>query len=408
MPMSDTDRYVVISSDGHAGTQMHEYRGYLEARYLDPFDEWSKSFVSPWSDLQMETAYRNWDNAARLREVESDGVVAEVLFPNTIPPFFPSGNLLLRPPANRDEYELRWAGLKAHNRWMADFANDTPGRRAGMAQILLNDIDDAVAEIEWAAEAQLFGGILLPGVPPDCDLPPLYAPDYDPIWAACQAHGLPINNHSGSAGPAPAPHIAGMAVFMYELGWFSHRVFWHMAFGGAFERFPGIKVVLTEQASGWVPKVLEHLDHTYKRFEDTDTAESHFGAMLLEQVPHPPSFYWERNCSVGASFFRPCEAPLRYDIGLERIMWGQDYPHIEGTYPYTTEALRNTFADIDADEVAAMVGLNAAKVYGFDLDMLQRVADDVGPTVAEVAVPLDEIPPDSRSICFAGESVKPW
>ena len=88
------DRYIVISSDGHAGGQMHEYRDYLEARYLDDFDEWAKSYVNPWTDLRGETAYRNWDSKARLQELEDDGVVAEVIFPNTIPPFFPSANLL--------------------------------------------------------------------------------------------------------------------------------------------------------------------------------------------------------------------------------------------------------------------------------------------------------------------------
>jgi hypothetical protein len=89
-------------------------------------------------------------------------------------------------------------------------------------------------------------------------------------------------------------------------------------------------------------------------------------------------------------------------------MWGQDYPHTEGTYPYTTEALRNTFAGIPSGEVAKMIGLNAADVYGFDLDVLAPVAQRVGPTVEEVNVPLDKIPADSRSIAFAGEPLKPW
>jgi hypothetical protein len=89
-------------------------------------------------------------------------------------------------------------------------------------------------------------------------------------------------------------------------------------------------------------------------------------------------------------------------------MWGQDYPHVEGTYPYTTEALRHTFAGVDADEVAAMVGANAARVYGFDLARLGELAATVGPRADEVAVPLDRIPADSVSIAFAGEDVKPW
>jgi predicted TIM-barrel fold metal-dependent hydrolase len=401
------DRYIVISSDGHAGAEMHQYRDYLESRYHDEFDEWVTTYVNPWEDLRGEIAYRNWDSAARRRELEDDGAVAEVLFPNTIPPFFPSANLLARPPEPED-YELRWAGLKAHNRWLADFCADAPGRRAGMAQIFLNDIDDAVAEIEWAAEHGLFGGVMLPGVPPDCDLPPLYTAAYEPIWAACQDLNLPINNHSGAAGPAPAETLAGTAVFMVELGWFSHRVFWHMVFGGAFARFPGIKLVLTEQSAGWVPRVLEMLDHQYARFRDPNTAESHFGGELTKTVTESPSYYWRKNCYVGASFFRPCETPLRHEIGIDKIMWGQDYPHIESTYPYTTEALRHSFAGLDAGEVAQMVGLNAARVYGFDLDLLSDTAARVGPTVDEVAVPLDVIPAVSRSIAFAGESVKPW
>ena len=265
-PLAD-DRYIVISADGHAGAEMLDYRDYLEHRYLDEFDVWAKSYVNPYADLRGETAYRNWDSAARQRELEDDGVVAEVLFPNTIPPFFPSGNLLARPPTP-ETYELRWAGLRAHNRWLADFCAETPGRRAGMAQIFLNDVDDAVAEITWAREHDLFGGILLPGVPPDSGLPPLVAPDYDPIWAACQDLDMPVNNHSGAAGPEMGEHLASMAVFMVELGWFSHRVFWHMALGGAFARYPRLKLVLTEQSSGWIPGTLSMLDFQYSRFTD--------------------------------------------------------------------------------------------------------------------------------------------
>ena len=300
-PLAD-DRYIVISSDGHAGAEMLDYRGYLERRYLDEFDAWAKTYVNPYSDLQGDTAYRNWDSATRLRELEDDGVVAEVLFPNTIPPFFPSGNLLARPPTP-DTYELRWAGLRAHNRWLADFCAETPGRRAGLAQIFLNDVDDAVEEISWAREHGLFGGVLLPGVPPDSGLPALCAPDYDPIWAACQDLDMPVNNHSGAAGPEMGEHLASMAIFMVELGWFSHRVFWHMAFGGAFARYPRLKLVLTEQSSGWVPATLSMLDHQYSRFTDIGNAEAHFGARA-HQGDSP-----DTELLLEAQLLRGCQLP---------------------------------------------------------------------------------------------------
>jgi hypothetical protein len=89
-------------------------------------------------------------------------------------------------------------------------------------------------------------------------------------------------------------------------------------------------------------------------------------------------------------------------------MWGQDYPHTEGTFPYTREALRNTFADVPTDEVVAMVGGNAAALYGFDLDALAPIATRVGPTVDEITHPLDKVPDDAYSVAFTGEQAKPW
>ena len=136
-------RYVILSIDGHAGAEIMTYRDYLSSKYHAEFDEWVTTFVNPFADLRGDTAYRNWDSARRLEETSRDGLAAELLYPNTVPPFFPSSNLTARPP-KAGEHELRWEGLKAHNRWLADFSADAPGRRAGMAQILLHDVDAAV------------------------------------------------------------------------------------------------------------------------------------------------------------------------------------------------------------------------------------------------------------------------
>jgi predicted TIM-barrel fold metal-dependent hydrolase len=277
-----------------------------------------------------------------------------------------------------------------------------------MAQIFLNDIPAAVEEIRWAREQNLFGGILLPGVPPDSGLPPLIAPDYEPIWQVCEELDMPINNHSGQSGPDFGNYPASMAIWMIELGWFSHRVFWHMVFGGAFGRHPGLKLVLTEQSAGWVPGALALLDHHYERFLTPGAAEAHFGGAIAAEMKMSPSECWNQNCYAGASFFRPSECKVRYKIGVDRIMWGQDYPHGEGTYPYTREALQNTFAGVPTDEVALMVGGNAAAVYGFDLDALAPVAERVGPTIEQTFQPLDAIPADTLSMAFADQELKPW
>ena len=88
-------------------------------------------------------------------------------------------------------------------------------------------------------------------------------------------------------------------------------------------------------------------------------------------------------------------------------MWGSDYPHREASYPYTKEHLRLTFEDVPPAEVEQMVTLNAAALYGFDIDVLRPIADLYGPTVAEIATPisLDDIPHDAQMCpAFAPEN----
>jgi len=403
-------RYVILSSDGHAGASIMGYRDYLPSRLHDEFDAWVKRFENPFADLDSPTAYRNWDSKRRLDELQDDGVVGEVLFPNTIPPFYPSGNLTAYPP-KAGEHELRWEGLKAHNRWLADFCNDTPGRRAGLVQILLHDVEAAVEEIKWGKEAGLFGGVLMPGIPPDSGLEPFIAPIYEPIWQICADLEMPINHHAANAGPSYGPYAATGWMFFVEAGFFSHRALWMLIFAGVFERYPNLKLVLTEGGADWVPGVLEVLDHQYDKMLDTNKNESVIGGLAIKSMSMKPSEYYERNVWIGSSFTTPRESAMRDEVGVDRIMWGSDYPHREGTFPYTREALRYAFSDTDPVEVAAMLGGNASTVYPFDLKVLGTVALDIdAPTVSEVRVPLpsDAIPTDTSLKAFEEGPVRVW
>ena len=105
---------------------------------------------------------------------------------------------------------------------------------------------------------------------------------------------------------------------------------------------------------------------------------------------------------------RPVECAERHGIGVDRIMWGSDYPHYEGTAPYTREALRHTFSRVPPAEVSVMVGRNAAAVYGFDPDALAPLVDRIGPTVAEVGEPLAAVPPDASSTVFEPDPIRTW
>ena len=86
---------------------------------------------------------------------------------------------------------------------------------------------------------------------------------------------------------------------------------------------------------------------------------------------------------MGASFLVDNEVGIRHEIGTDKIMWGSDYPHAEGTWPHTKEKLEQTFAGIPQDEIALMVGGNAAKVYGFDPEVLAPLVDRIGPARSE-------------------------
>ena len=143
-----TDRYTIISSDCHAGGNHAQYREYLDPAYVERFDEWRGRYKNPFRDLQDDGRSRNWDDERRISEMEADGVVAEVVFPNTVPPFFPTGVVIAPAPTTPEDYELRLAGIRAHNRWLADFCAAHPERRAGLGQILLNDVDDTLEDIE--------------------------------------------------------------------------------------------------------------------------------------------------------------------------------------------------------------------------------------------------------------------
>lgn len=403
------DRYTVISADCHAGADLLDYREYLDPVFRDEFDSWAAAYVNPFADLADADAERNWDSDRRNADLDTEGVAGEVIYPNTIPPFFPSSSLAATPPETASELELRCAGLRAHNRWLADFCSLSPERRAGVGQVMLQDLDDAVAEIKQIAKLGLRGGVLLPGIPPGAAIPQLYAEHWEPLWAACDEAGLVVNHHGGNAGPSPLDGWgSSFAIWVYETHWFAHRALWHLIFSGVMDRYPDLTVVLTEQGAGWIPATLDSLDVAASRYAREGSAIARFAGPTAGSLKLKPSEYWARQCYVGASFMRPVECAERQDIGVDRIMWGSDYPHLEGTGFFTREALRYTFSGVPADEVAAMLGGNAATVYGFDLAALQPLVDRIGPTVAEVAEPLDTVPEGASSTVFEPDPIRTW
>lgn len=407
MPQSDaiTDngRYVVISTDSHAGGAMDMYRDYLETEWLEEFDAWRAKYQNPFRDLQDKAAgrERNWDGQLRIEDQQTDGVVAEVTFPNTVPPFFPTGALLSRPPV-AENFARRLAGIRAHNRWMVDWVKEAPARRAGVAQIFLNDIDEAIADVRFAAENDLRGGILLPAVPDDAkQIEPLYSPTYDRLWAACQEYDVIVNQHSGGGSPDYGAYEASPLMFLAETTFYSKRGFTHLVLGGVFERFPGLKYVLAEQGCAWVPDVLRAWDTYHQEMRDTGRV-GELGFPTEQVLPLTPTQYVNRNVWFAASFPGKGEiAAAREVLGTDRVMWASDYPHHEGTWPFTRESLRWAFEGCPTEDIAKILGGNAGELYRFPMDELRPLAAVWGPTIEEVEVPLDGRPEGATSPAFA-------
>jgi predicted TIM-barrel fold metal-dependent hydrolase len=412
-------RYTLISSDAHAGASIEGYKPYLVSELHDAFDEWAATFSDPWLEIDSTLeeigvsddpnmrvgtssilASYNWESDQRLEHLNSQGIAAEVLFPNTVPPFYPSGMVTASAPSTAEEYRYRWAGVQAHNRWLVDFCNQAPGRRAGLAQVFLTDIDDAIAEVRWAREAGLMGVL----VPSDhtSQLVDLYERRLDPFWAACCELDMPVQRHAIAVTPprtlASGPTIPAIGV--HETNLFFQRGIGHLILGGVFERFPDLKFVFTETASVFISMQVMQMESEFEQGKIKGSTGWPFFHHVVEASSLTPKEYFQRNCWLGASLMTTMDMSIRHQLGVDRIMWGADYPHFEGSYPYTDIALRALFADVPEPEVRAMTSLNAAKVYGFDLDYLQTIADEIGPTVEEVATPVasEEFPEQTMSI----------
>jgi predicted TIM-barrel fold metal-dependent hydrolase len=406
--MQDADgrNYVLISTDCHAGADLRDYKPYLTQRWQAEFDDWASGFFDMWADIEPGDQFQagvssfmsplNWDSQKRLEALETEGIVGEVIFPNTVPPFFPNGALAAPGPRSQDEYDRRWAGIQAHNRWLKDFCDLAPGRRFGIAQIFIDNVDDAVAEIRWAKEAGM-RGVLLPG-DHHLKLHNLYYRKYDPIWAVCQELEMPIGRHGTVVGSGEETDSIdeAHAVGVFETLYFSQRTLFQLVLAGVFDRFPDLRFTFTETGSGtWMTEQAPVLDGFVQIAQTPGSIAKMFAGAAVDKLSMLPSAYVARNCWQ-STMLTGDDVSRRHEVGFDHLMWGADFPHHEGTAPYTKVVLRGLLNAVPEPEVRDLLGGNAAALYNADLALLQEAADRVGPTVADMATPLrdDEIPDD--------------
>ncbi|MGO8871116.1 MAG: amidohydrolase family protein [Acidimicrobiales bacterium] len=344
--------------------------------------EWLANYGTDW-------VFPSDADGRRLAYLEEQGIHAEVVFPGPVlagglsPAMYLGGH-------TASGLEPVWPALHAYNRWLAEFCAAAPGRRTGCIPIDLHDMDRAVQEIGWARDAGLSGGIMLPAMSVRSGLPG-YADDYyEPLWSACEDHGVVVNLHTGASGTATdAKYLYddrhGGFLGLYEVFVFTRRPLWFLVFGGVFDRHPDLKVVVTENGVQWLPSLVRDMESFF---------DTHGGAPVRSYLSHRPAEYFDRHVFLGGSLMKRQEAEMRDEIGVDRLMWGADYPHLEGAAPVHRLVLRQVFGGMPEADLRKMLGMNAVGVFGFDGAQLQAAADRVGPTVEDLSttVSLDEIP----------------
>ena len=336
-------------------------------------------YINDWETEHAEGLRGAFDADQRDKEMNADGVAAEVIFPDAdaitgmeSPPFGAglSAGMIEDP-------ELAFAGARAHNRFLVELCATSPTRRGGVGLVpICHGVERSVAEIEWLAAKPGIRGIMIPTM--WRDRTPYNDPSYDPVWAACEAANLPVHTHSGEAPREEMNEFIG--IYLAEVVFWTHRPIAHLLFSGAFERHPGLKFVVTEGASYWVADMKWKWDQYFGGGHTTKK----MAALMKGILSKLPSDYFGENIFVGASTMSKEEIRRRHSIGCDTVMWGTDYPHPEGTWPHTVERLRKDFGDVPVGDTRKMLGETAARCYGFDVDALRPVSEKVGPTPADL------------------------
>jgi len=402
----EAERLLIVSSDGHVGPPVADYRPYVDPSYRSDFDDWLAQYTPLWMATKpkpdglretLSESYKRewarngkvaagtagtWDPAARIASLDEDGIAADVLFPDdqsaNSPPFLWFAREFNRTP--QDEYSpaLRLAGARIYNRWLADFCAASPDRLLGIALVgSMADVAGAVAEIRRARESGLIG-VMLPLIYYNTPDEPFWNDRrYDPIWAACEELQMPVHTHTGAGCPWYGDQVEAPILYALECTTWPRRPLNFLVAGGVFERFPDLRLIMTEQGSGWVIEALAMMDAIV-----TDRKYA-FGEG--RHLSLKPSEYFARQCWIGSSIVSRPEIELRHRIGADKMMWGWDYPHIESAdWLSPRDNLRNLLRGVPEAELRALLAGNAMEAYRLEGAKLMPIARRIGPEIEEV------------------------
>lgn len=283
-----------------------------------------------------------WDPDARMQDQARDGVAAEVIYPTV-------GMLL----CNHKDFAYKRACFAGYNRWLAEFCGAHPTRLLGMGQVAMASPEDGIAELHAVKKLGL-RGVMMPGNPAVDDYD---SPAYDDFWKASLDLELPLAFHiltSRDDGVRPrGPKMNGFLTIIRGC----QDVIGTMLLGGVFERHPRLKIVCVEADAGWVPHYMYRMDHAYKRHRNWLPP-----GQALSKLP---SEYFRENVYV--TFQDDWVAFKTADLmNWRRLMWANDFPHSDSTWPWSQDLLAEHQADLRPEQRDAILGGNVAELFAID------------------------------------------
>jgi len=300
----------------------------------------------------------------RLREQDQDGVDAEVLFSAV-------GNVSVLRQLKDDEGYL--ALNHAYNQYLAEeYRAVAPDRLIPLGVIPTSGVDDAVRELEYCARAGM-KGVQIDKFPSGKGFP---TPGDAKFWAATLDLQMGISYHC----PQGSTRMNGPnePTFNYQRGTDTERNrdpmrSWYfrfsgespcapiqMAFAGVFDRFPRLQIYWGETMIGWLPYALVQVDANYERYKYM--AEDLHG---VERLKRQPSEYI-RDHNLWGFLSDPFGVRMRHEAGVDKLLWGSDFPHAAGDWPNSRQVIEQDFAGVPEDERYLMLAGNAVKYFHLD------------------------------------------
>jgi predicted TIM-barrel fold metal-dependent hydrolase len=381
----DPDKLLMISSDCHANEPARYLADYIETDYQhriprlevrEDGSEWAVNegarpqLIKPsraamarakgddryfGSRMEPEDTLRNAAGRTiddRLAEQKADGVDIELIFPN-------KGLMCWATP----DPVFADAMCRAWNRWAYDFhggdAGWNDGRTRPLACVATGDVECALRTVRWAADHD-FVGLCLGNTP-------IYGPkvwgnveyndpSFEALWSLIDETDLPVTFHVSTGRDPRAVGGSGGAIVNYVCHSMETTIepLVQLIASGVFERHPGLRAGLVESGIGFVPWLLETMDHAYRAHH-----------MWVRPVTSElPSTYFRRHCFAT---FQEDHAGLdtaeQCDL-VDNYLWANDYPHHEGSWPHSAASIERQMANLGDESRAKILGLNAQRMFG--------------------------------------------